>query len=153
MTFELVRSRPPNLLPAAAASLHAWHAMVRERQFADLAAISAEAVIMRSPIFFKPYRGRAAFQVVIESVTTVFENFRYGREFATEDGSNAVLEFAANLGAVELKGIDMIRFDDAGHIAEFEVMVRPGNAVQALGARMLEVAGPKLRALMEAGQA
>ena len=35
-----------------------------------------------------------------------------------------------------LKGIDMLRFDQAGKIEEFEVMVRPMSGLQALGAAM-----------------
>ena len=35
-----------------------------------------------------------------------------------------------------LKGIDIIRFDEQGLITEFEVMIRPLNGLQALGAEM-----------------
>jgi hypothetical protein len=44
--------------------------------------------------------------------------------------------FSAKVGDKELKGIDMIRFDEAGRIADFEVMVRPASGLQALGAEM-----------------
>ena len=47
-----------------------------------------------------------------------------------------VLEFSARVGNRELKGIDMIRFDAEGKIAEFEVMIRPLSALQALAAEM-----------------
>ena len=33
----------------------------------------------------------------------------------------------------ELKGIDLIRFDEDGKIVDFEVMVRPMSGLQALG--------------------
>ncbi|MGH8456943.1 MAG: nuclear transport factor 2 family protein, partial [Stenotrophobium sp.] len=36
----------------------------------------------------------------------------------------------------QLKGIDLIRFDEAGKIVEFEVMVRPMSGLQALGEEM-----------------
>jgi hypothetical protein len=35
-----------------------------------------------------------------------------------------------------LKGIDMIRFNEAGKIVEFEVMVRPATGLQALAEAM-----------------
>ena len=78
---------------------------------------------------------------------TVFEDFAYHRELASADGSNVVLEFSARVGDRELKGIDMIRFDDAGLIADFEVMVRPISGLQALGEEMGRRLAPQLAAL------
>jgi hypothetical protein len=49
-----------------------------------------------------------------------------------------------------LKGIDLIRFDDAGRMIEFEVMVRPIKALQALGDEMGNRIGPQLARLKEA---
>ncbi len=66
----------------------------------------------------------------------VFEDFRYHRELASAQGSDVVLEFSARVGERELKGIDMIRFDEAGKIVEFEVMIRPMSGLQALGDEM-----------------
>jgi hypothetical protein len=47
-----------------------------------------------------------------------------------------VLEFSARVGERNLKGIDLIRFDEQGLIVEFEVMIRPLSGLQALGAEM-----------------
>jgi len=47
-----------------------------------------------------------------------------------------VLEFSARVGDRGLKGIDLIAFDADGLITDFEVMVRPLNGLQALGAEM-----------------
>ena len=66
----------------------------------------------------------------------VFEDFRYHRELVSAEGSDVVLEFSARVGDRELKGIDMIRFDEAGKIVEFEVMIRPMSGLQALGEEM-----------------
>jgi len=43
-----------------------------------------------------------------------------------------------------LKGVDLVRFNADGKIVEFEVMVRPIKALQALGTRMGERIGPQL---------
>jgi hypothetical protein len=43
-----------------------------------------------------------------------------------------------------LKGIDLIHFNAAGEMAEFEVMVRPIKALQALGEEMGARIGPQL---------
>ena len=52
-------------------------------------------------------------------------------------GDNAVvLEFKARVGDLTLKGVDLIQFNEAGQIIDFEVMVRPATGLQALGAAM-----------------
>ena len=46
-----------------------------------------------------------------------------------------------------------LRFDDAGKMIEFEVMVRPIKALQALGDEMGNRIGPQLAHLKEAAAA
>jgi 2,4-dienoyl-CoA reductase (NADPH2) len=58
-----------------------------------------------------------------------------------------VLEFSAKVNGKELKGIDMIAFDDDGKIVDFEVMVRPMSGLQALGDEMAKRLAPYLAAM------
>jgi hypothetical protein len=92
--------------------------------------------VFRSPMAFPPYQSAQAVTLVLNTVMGVFENFSYHRELASGDGLSVVLEFSANVGDKQLKGIDLIRFDAQGKIVEFEVMIRPLNGLQALGAEM-----------------
>jgi ketosteroid isomerase-like protein len=138
---------PTALAPAAARSLAIWHEMAAAKSLDRLASISTDDVLFRSPAFFKPYKGKQALQIVLSNVLTVFEDFAYHRTLSTADGHSIVLEFSARIGATELKGIDLIRFNSDGKIAEFEVMIRPMNALMALGKLMAERAGPALKAL------
>ncbi|AMR80468.1 nuclear transport factor 2 family protein [Cupriavidus nantongensis] len=124
------------LLPAAQASLDAWHQMIATHSMAGLDAIVADDVVFRSPVAHTPYPGRAAIALVLTTVNQVFQDFRYHRSFVSGDGHSVVLEFSASVDGKALKGIDMIRFDDAGRIAEFEVMVRPRSGLEALAAAM-----------------
>jgi len=72
-----------------------------------------------------------------------FRDFRYHRTFVA--GSHDVaLEFSANIGKWQLKGIDLIKFNEAGEMVEFEVMIRPIKALQALGEEMGNRIGPEL---------
>lgn len=87
--------------------------------------------------------------MILATVFDVFESFEYHRELATADGLNVVLEFSATVSGKELKGIDMIRFNEEGKIVEFEVMVRPLSGLQALGAEM----GQRLGAYLAASKA
>lgn len=126
------------LQPAAADSLAAWHDMVARTDLSALGSITHPDVVFRSPAVYKPYQSAEVLGVILGNVLQVFEGFTYHREFASEDGLSVVLEFSAKVGDRELKGIDMIRFDEAGKIVEFEVMVRPLSGLQALAAAMGE---------------
>jgi hypothetical protein len=125
-----------NLHPAAARSLEIWHKLVAARDFGALESIVHPAATFRSPMAFKPYGPAPALLMALRTVITIFQDFTYHREFSSADGLNVVLEFSATVQDKQLKGIDMIRFDEEGRIVEFEVMIRPLNALQILGAEM-----------------
>lgn len=127
---------PANLHPAAAATLELWHAGVARRDLSGLPPLVHPDAVFRSPMAFKAYGPAPALILVLGTVVQVFEDFVYHRQFASADGLNAVLEFSARVGDKQLKGIDMIRFDEQGRILEFEVMVRPFSGLQALGEEM-----------------
>jgi hypothetical protein len=96
-----------------------------------------EAVVFRSPAVHTPYEGKVATMVVLRSVSRVFEDFRYTREFEGTDGH--VLEFAARTGDREVQGTDLLRFGPDGKVVELTVMLRPLSALQAVVERMGEV--------------
>ncbi len=123
------------------AFLARWHAMIESGDSRALPEMLAEAVVFRSPFAFTPYRGRRTVAALLQTVIQVFGDFRYHRQFVA--GESAALEFSATVGDLSLKGIDLIRLDADGRIVEFEVMIRPANALLALGEEM----GKRLAAL------
>ncbi|KWA10859.1 polyketide cyclase [Burkholderia cepacia] len=137
---------PLQVHPAVAKSLDAWHAMIDNKDFRALESIVHPDAVFRSPMAFKPYGPAPALLMALRTVITILENFVYYRQFVTDDGLSVVLEFSASVGDKALKGIDMIRFDEEGRIVEFEVMIRPFNALQALGAEMGARLGQQLPA-------
>ena len=124
------------LHPNVAASLHQWHSMVAEKNLGELASILHPKAVFRSPMAHTPYPSAQAVQVILSNVMQVFDNFQYHRELASADGLSVVLEFSAQVNGKDLKGIDMVQFDAEGKITDFEVMVRPLSALQALGDEM-----------------
>lgn len=120
----------------AAASLEKWHAMVAAKDLSALEAIVHPDATFRSPMAFKPYQSAQAVALLLRTVLTVFEDFTYHRQLASEDGLNVVLEFSARVGERSLKGVDLIQFNTDGLITDFEVMIRPMSGLQALGAEM-----------------
>ncbi|MDH1534981.1 nuclear transport factor 2 family protein [Pseudomonas chengduensis] len=134
------------LHPLVAASLERWHQFVAAKDLSALPELLHPQAVFRSPMAHTPYPGAQVVNMILNTVLKVFEDFAYHRELATADGLNVVLEFSAKVGGRELKGIDMIRFDDSGLIVEFEVMVRPMSGLQALGAEMAQRLAPFLAA-------
>ena len=125
-----------SLPPQVRDSLAGWHRYLQTNAAEDLDPLLSDDVVFRSPVAHRPYPGREAIKLVLTTVNQVFRNFRYFREFASDDGLNVVLEFGAEVDGKALKGVDVIRFDASGKIVEFEVMVRPASGLQALGAAM-----------------
>lgn len=134
------------LQPVAAATLAQWHALMQKNDLSGLPALLHPQAVFRSPMAFKPYAGAPMVSLILNTVSQVFVDFAYHRELASADGLNVVLEFSAKVGERELKGIDMIRFDETGRIVEFEVMIRPMSGLQALGDEMGRRLAPFLAA-------
>lgn len=120
--------------PAIEASLKCWHEIIATGDTGRLRTLLAPDCVFRSPVAYQPYRGAERTALVLATAASVFEDFRYHRQFIA--GNDVGLEFSARVGTAELKGIDLIHFDDAGLITEFEVMVRPATGLQALGQEM-----------------
>ena len=136
------------LAPAAQESLAKWLAMIAEGDFRELPSIIAADAVFRSPVGLEPYPGRDLVCLLLRTAAGVFEDFKYHRKFV--DGENAVLEFSAHIGDVNLKAVHLIRFNAAGEIVEVEKMVRPAEGVKALGNAMAALIGPQVKAFRAA---
>jgi len=91
----------------------------------------ADGAVLHSPITFTPFEGKEAIARLLGILMQVFQDFRYTDELTAEDGTRALV-FRTRVGDREVEGIDLIRFDEAGLIRDFTVMVRPRSAVEAL---------------------
>jgi 2,4-dienoyl-CoA reductase (NADPH2) len=141
---------PLQLSAPVAASLKLWHQMVEEKNLGELASILHPKAVFRSPMAHTPYPGAQVVQLILGTVVQVFEDFTYHRELVSADGHSVVLEFSAKVNGKELKGIDLVQFDADGRIVDFEVMVRPMSALQALGDEMAKRLAPYLAAMKAA---
>lgn len=121
----------------AAGGLANWHrAMERGNRPEDLARIIREDAVFHSPVVHTPQRGRALVVAYLAAATQTLGNdsFRYVRELVDQDC--AVLEFTTELDGMHVNGVDLIRFDEDGMIADFKVMVRPLKAVNKVWEQM-----------------
>src|SRR2546425_3508943 len=119
----------PALAPRAQRTLDGWHRFVASPDRDLLTSLLSEHIVFRSPIVLSPIPGRAATLLVLTTVVQIFENFRYYRTFVA-DTQNVALEFAADIGRWQLKGIDLVKFNELGEMSEFEIMIRPIEGLQ-----------------------
>ena len=110
--------------------LQQWHKVVDEKDFELLFGLLAEDVEFHSPTVWQPKQGRQVTAFILKTVIGIFQDFRYHREFI--EGDSVALEFSAKVDGKDIKGIDLIRFNDEGQICHFEVMIRPINGLQIL---------------------
>jgi hypothetical protein len=113
-----------------------FRAAVEAGDFGAAVALLAEDVVFRSPIVFKPYRGRAEVGTILHAVSQVFEDFHYTREIGAPDAREHALVFEARVGERQLEGCDFLYSDEHGRIVELVVMVRPLSGALALAEAM-----------------
>jgi ketosteroid isomerase-like protein len=104
----------------------------------------AEDAVLHSPITFKPFEGREAIRLLLSILLEVFRDFHYTDELTAGDGTAALI-FRTRVGERDVQGLDLIRFDGDGKIADLTVMVRPRSGSEALLAEI----GPRLAAALE----
>jgi ketosteroid isomerase-like protein len=104
-------------------------------------ALLAPDVVFHSPAVFHPYTGRETVGALLRLVAETFEDFRYTDELTGSDGVEALV-FRATAGGREVEGLDLLRTDDEGRIADLTVMIRPLSGLLALAQEL----GPKVEA-------
>jgi hypothetical protein len=116
-----------------------WHRLVEERDATGLDALLADDAVFHSPVVHTPQVGKAITKKYLVAAFQVFfnESFRYVRELQGE--RDAVLEFEVKLDGITVNGVDMIKWNDAGKITEFKVMLRPLKAVNLIHQKMAEI--------------
>ena len=120
-------------------TLQAWHALLLSRDPRGLDALLAAAVVLHSPVVHTPIAGRPMVRMYLTAALQVFANdsFHYVREVVGE--RDAVLEFETVIDGITVNGVDMLRWDEAGRIVDFKVMVRPLKAINLIHQKMGEL--------------
>lgn len=116
--------------------LDTWHRLVQTHDASGLDDLLAEDAVFHSPVVHTPQRGRALAARYLGAAFQVFFNptFRYVREIV--GATDAMLEFETEIDGVIVNGVDVIRWNDAGRIVDFKVMIRPLKAIHLIHERM-----------------
>lgn len=91
-------------------------------------------VVLKPPTYWKAWTGERYVSRLLVYAARNLEHLHYSRQLS--DGEVHGLYFEADVGGLNMAGIDLVRLDAAGLICEFEIIARPPNAVQALSQRM-----------------
>jgi len=121
------------------AALQHWHRVVQERDPGQLSDLLAQDAVFHSPVMHRPQEGRDLVAMYLTGAMQVLANdtFHYVREVVGK--YDAVLEFETVVDGLTINGVDMIRWDEAGQIVDFKVMVRPRRALDLLQQRMAQL--------------
>lgn len=117
-------------------ALATWHQLMESQNTNGLDALLAEHAVLYSPVVHAPQVGKAITKQYLAAAFRVFGNqsFHYVREVI--GSSNAVLEFQVEIDGISVNGVDMIKWNEAGQIVEFKVMLRPLKAVNLIHQKM-----------------
>ena len=117
-------------------TLARWYAYAESHNPAGLDALIAADAVFQSPAVHRPLEGKAITVKYLSAAMTVLGNdsFRYTGEWRAE--RSAVLAFACTVDGLEVEGVDMIWWNEAGLIERFKVMVRPLRALNKVVERM-----------------
>ena len=114
-----------------------WHSYMESGgDLAQLSEIVDDDAVFHSPVVHTPQVGKAKVMAYLGAAAQVLGSggFAYVRELV--DGNHVLLEFTNTLDGIQINGIDLIEFDDAGMIVDFKVMVRPMKAMNKLWVMM-----------------
>ena len=113
-------------------AIEGWHRAVETRDARALDEILADDAVFQSPVVHRPQVGKPIVKTYLAAALTALggESFRYLNEWVGEN--SAVLEFSTNVQGIEINGVDIISWNEAGKITGFKVMVRPLKAVNLL---------------------
>jgi hypothetical protein len=116
-----------------------WHRLVEQRDTRGLDALLADEAVFYSPVVHTPQIGKAITKKYLVAAFQVFfnESFRYVREL--QGDRDAILEFEVTLDGIIVNGVDMIKWNEAGKITEFKVMLRPLKAVNLIHTKMAAI--------------
>lgn len=116
-----------------------WHELLATRNARGLADLIADDCVFHSPVVHTPQAGKARTCMYLGAAFEVFYNptFRYLREVI--GAQDAVLEFELTVDGIYVNGVDMIRWNDAGQVTDFKVLIRPLQGLNVIHQKMAAI--------------
>jgi hypothetical protein len=121
--------------------LHPFRVAAESHDIDALLTTLAPEVVLHSPVTFAPYAGKQAVGMLLRLVSEAFDGWQCVTETHSSDGAIGFV-FRTRVGDRELEGLDLLRFNADGLIADLTVMIRPLSGLIALA----QAIGPGLDA-------
>lgn len=107
-----------------------WKKMIASGDRARLEELVADDAEILSPAYWAPKQSKKYVMTILGAVNQGASDFTITHEWA--QGDRVIFEFQASLGDVKMKGVDIITVNEAGQLAQIEVLIRPINALMAM---------------------
>ncbi len=108
-----------------------FRAAVESKDFGLVAETLSPSIRFRSPAVFAPYEGRDSVGALLRVVGEVLTP-ELVYQWQVREGDREVLCFTSRIGDREIEGVDLLRYDADGQVAELVVMMRPMSGLLAL---------------------
>jgi len=108
-----------------------FRAAVESGDFERMRDVLAPNVQFRSPVVYAAYEGRDRVGELLGVVGGVLGTELEYR-WQVRDGDREVLCFTTRVGGRDVEGVDLLRYDSDGHVAELVVMLRPASGLAAV---------------------
>lgn len=117
-------------------TLATWHRVMADKNPDGLDELLADDAVFHSPVVHRPQVGKALTKAYLSAAFGVLggPSFHYVRQIVGEH--DAVLEFELEIDGIHINGVDLMRWNDAGRIVDFKVMLRPLKAVNLVHQKM-----------------
>jgi hypothetical protein len=119
-----------------------WHNLFDEGNIDRIDDLLDKHATFFSPLVFKPQSGRKLTALYLTNAYKMFfadanNSFKYVRKIHSD--TDSMLEFTCEVDGVLINGVDIIKWNAEGKIAEFKVMIRPNKAIEKVKEKMGEL--------------
>jgi SnoaL-like protein len=114
--------------------MHPFRAAAEAKDVELMTETLREDVVLHSPILFRGFEGRDVVGMVLTQVAATLADLTYIDE--VQEGDSVVLRFKAQVGELEIEGVDYLTLDEEGRVADLTVFMRPLRAVNAFNEQM-----------------
>ncbi|HWE79419.1 MAG TPA: nuclear transport factor 2 family protein [Pseudolabrys sp.] len=116
------------------AHINAFTAAMARKNLDAMLTHMADDIVLKTPLFAEPVRGKAAIRPVVEALFAVVDKFDF--QEIMQGPQHVASFFKVTSGAIELDGVDYWRLNEAGLIKEMTVLWRPLPAIAAVQAKL-----------------
>jgi ketosteroid isomerase-like protein len=114
--------------------VRAFTEAVQRKDLEAMLANMTEDIVLETPLFKEPFRGKEALRTVVGALLRIVDSFDF--QEVMEGPLHVSAFYVVRIGAEILDGVDYWRLDEAGLIIRMKVLWRPLPALAAVQRRL-----------------